>query len=127
MLTTPSPPPAHGYPDPAYPGHADEPDDDTWTPALPGQQAALEALMWNWGPAYEIGVDDGEWWYRRRDGKGGRETASNPDDLHTMIITDYSVYPVPREHHITDDTPPTSTAAETPCPPTPPPSPTTTI
>jgi hypothetical protein len=93
--------PSDGYFDPAYPGRADEPDDDTWVPALPGQQAALEALQWNWGQAYKIGVDDGEWWYRRRDGKGGRETASTPDVLRAMIVTDYDTWPVPRERHIT--------------------------
>jgi hypothetical protein len=106
MLTTPSPPPPEGYTDSAYPARAGQPGDTWQRPALPGQQAALDALVWNWGTAYEIGVDDGQWWYRRRDGKGGRETATTPDDLRTMIITEYSIYPVPREHHtIPDQTP----------------------
>ena len=94
--------------------HADP--DDTWDiSALPGERAALDALQWNWGQAYEIGVDDGEWWCRRRDGKGGRETASAPDNLHTMIVTDYGFFPVPREYHSTtqDTTQPTSSTAET--------------
>jgi hypothetical protein len=66
-------------------------------PALPGQQAALEALQWHWGEVYHIGVDDGQWWYQRKDGKGGTETASTPDALRSMIITDYTIMPVPRE------------------------------
>jgi hypothetical protein len=74
-----------------------ESDDDTWEmPALSGEQAALEALCWHWGEVYEIGVDDGQWWYRRRDGKGGTETAITPDELRTQIITDYTIMPVPR-------------------------------
>jgi hypothetical protein len=103
MLTVSQPPP-DGYTDPAYPGRAHEPDEDTWDLPLPGERAALEALAWNWGTAYEIGIDDGEWWYRRRDGKGGRETASAPDTLHNMIVTDYDALPVPREHHTTAET-----------------------
>jgi hypothetical protein len=65
--------------------------------ALPGQQAALEALRWNWDEAYHIGCDEGLWWYRRRDGKGATETATTPDHLHTQIITDYFTFPVNRE------------------------------
>jgi hypothetical protein len=94
--------PQEGYFDPAYPSRTDQPDDNTCdTPALPSQHAALEALQWNWGQAYEIGVDDGQWWYKRRDGKGATETASTPNALHTMIVTDYGTWPVPREHHTT--------------------------
>ena len=33
--------------------------DDIWNMALPGVQAALEALVWHWGEAYDIGVQDG--------------------------------------------------------------------
>jgi hypothetical protein len=65
--------------------------------ALPGQQAALEALRWNWGEVYDIGVDDGQWWCRRRDGLGGRETAATPDQIRTKIINDYTDLPV--RHH----------------------------
>jgi hypothetical protein len=78
MLTSSSQPAPHGRTGPPYPGHADDPDDAWDVPALPGQLAALDALRWHWGTAYEIGVDDGQWWYRRRDGKGGRETATPP-------------------------------------------------
>jgi hypothetical protein len=74
---------------------------------LPGERAALEALVWNWGAAYEIGVDDGEWWCRRRDGIGGRESASTAEDLRAWIVTDYTIFPVPREYHtITSDSTP---------------------
>lgn len=101
MVTSSGPPTPGDYTDPACPGRADEPGDDTCgIPVLPGQQAALEALQWHWGNAYEIGVDDGQWWYRRRDGKGGTETAGTPDDLRNQIVIDYTCYPVPREHHI---------------------------
>jgi hypothetical protein len=86
--------PSDGHVDPAYPGHADEPGDDTWVPALPGQQAALEALQWHWGKVYHIGCDDGQWWFRRKDGKGGQETASTPDDLRAQIAADYTFLPV---------------------------------
>ena len=89
-------PPAD-YTDPACSGRADEPDDIWDMPVLSGQQAALDALRWNWGEAYDIGVDEGEWWCRRKDGKGGTETAATPDALRTMIVTDYTIMPVPRE------------------------------
>lgn len=95
MLTRQTP--RDGYFDLAYPSRADEPDDDTWDiPALPGQQAALEALQWHWGEVYDIGCDDGQWWYRRKDGKGGRETATTPDDLRRQIAADYTFMPVLR-------------------------------
>jgi hypothetical protein len=79
MLTTPSQPPPGGTFDPACPGRAGQPGDDAWDiPHLPGEQAALEALEFNWGDAYDIGVDDGQGWYRRRDNRGGTETANTP-------------------------------------------------
>lgn len=101
MLTPGGQPSPDGCFDPAYPGRHHEPDDDpwaddTWDMPLPGQQAALDALQWNWGEAYDIGCEDGLWWYRRRDHKGGRETATTPDELHTAIVTDYSLFPVDR-------------------------------
>ena len=119
MLISPGqPPPPDDYPDPAYPGRAAEPDDDTWEmPALPGQQAALDALQWHWGTAYEIGVDDGQWWYRRRDRLGGTETATIPDELRTMIVTDYTIMPVPREHHTTPKQAPGQPASTEPTTP----------
>jgi hypothetical protein len=62
-----------------------------------GSDAALDALRWHWGDAYDIGRDDGVWWFLRRDGLGGRETASGPDALRTAIIDNYILSPVRRE------------------------------
>ena len=59
--------------------------------------AALHALQWNWGDAYDIGRDGDEWWFRRRDGLGGRATASGPDALRRAIVDDYTFRPVRRE------------------------------
>ncbi|HLX48422.1 MAG TPA: hypothetical protein VKS82_08820 [Streptosporangiaceae bacterium] len=118
MVTAPSQLPSEGDPGPACLGRTDELDDDTWEmPALPGECAALEALRWHWGEVYEIGVDDGQWWYRRRDGKGGTETAATPDELRAMIITDYTIMPVPREPS-PGRTTPTATGQPTPTEPT---------
>lgn len=62
------------------------------------EAAQLEALRWHWGDAYDIGVDDGDrWWFRRRDGRGGKETAGSPDALRRAIIEDYTFCPVRRE------------------------------
>jgi hypothetical protein len=63
-----------------------------------GEDAALDALRWNWGDAYDIGCDDGVWWYRRRDGLGGTHTALAPDELRAAIIVDYVRRPVERMH-----------------------------
>jgi hypothetical protein len=79
----------------------DQPTDDAWTDeiwnmGLPSEQAALDALRWHWDEAYDIGVEDGQWWYRRKDGIGGIETAATPDGLRAQIIMDYTVLPVRR-------------------------------
>jgi hypothetical protein len=65
--------------------------------ATTARRKALETLQWNWGDAYEIGFDDGEWWFRRRDGIGGRERAGDPDELHKLIVADYHFRPVRRD------------------------------
>jgi hypothetical protein len=70
--------------------------DDTWDMGLPSEQAALEALRLTWGECYDIGCDDGQWWYKRKDGTGGTETARTPDDLRTQIAQDYSIMPARR-------------------------------
>jgi hypothetical protein len=57
---------------------------------------ALDSLRWHWGDAYEIG-HDAKWWFRRRDGYGGAETASSPDARHTAIIENYTARPVDRD------------------------------
>jgi hypothetical protein len=73
-------------------------DDETWEiPGLPGMQAALDALRWDWGEAYQIGCRDGRWWYRRRDGKGATQSAGTPDERRAQIITDYTLRPVHRD------------------------------
>jgi len=59
--------------------------------------AALEALQFGWGEAYEIGADDAGYWARRRDGLGGTMTADDPEKLREQVIADYSVKPVPRD------------------------------
>lgn len=59
--------------------------------------AQLDALRWHWGDAYDIGCDDGVWWFRRRDGLGGGETASGPDALRAAIIDNYIHRPVDRQ------------------------------
>jgi hypothetical protein len=56
--------------------------------------AALDALRLLWGDGYEIGFDDEVWWYRRRDGKGGTQTAPDPDELNKMITDDHTFMPV---------------------------------
>ena len=57
---------------------------------------ALDALRWNWGQAYDIGHDT-TWWFSRRDGYGGTETAGSPDALRAKIIDDYTGRPVDRD------------------------------
>jgi hypothetical protein len=64
-----------------------------------GQERALDELRYDWGDAYEIGLDDdsGVWWARRRDAKGGRIEAPAPDGLRKLIVEDYTFMPVPRD------------------------------
>jgi hypothetical protein len=61
-----------------------------------GTDTALDALRWNWGDAYDIGCGD-RWWFRRRDGLGGEETASGPEALRRAIVDDYTFRPVRRD------------------------------
>jgi hypothetical protein len=80
---------------PALPTDAERSGEDTWDIwARCGERAAVEALRCTWGEAYEVGVDEGRWWFRRKDGKGGTETAASPDCLQAQIVIDYSVLPV---------------------------------
>lgn len=72
-------------------------DQETGTEQAAGTEHALGTLLWNWGEAYDIGCDAGQWWYRRKDGKGGRETAASADELYRMIVADYTFMPVPRD------------------------------
>jgi hypothetical protein len=54
----------------------------------------VEALCCTWGEGYEIGVDEGQWWFRRKDGIGGTETAASPDCLLAQMVIDYDCLPV---------------------------------
>jgi hypothetical protein len=60
-------------------------------------RAALDALRYGWGDAYEIGCDDGEWWYRRRDGLAGKVTADSPDQMGSLIAEDHAFQPIRTE------------------------------
>ena len=59
----------------------------------------LWELRWHWGGAYTI-----EWMYHRfrayRRDTGLPLVAESADELHHLIITDYSAKPVPREFHL---------------------------
>jgi hypothetical protein len=51
----------------------------------PWDEAALEALRWDWDTAYLIGHDDKRgWWAARRDRIGGLLTAGSPDALRVL-------------------------------------------
>lgn len=86
-------------------------DEDTWHMAKSSEEAALETLMWTWGEFYDIGVDDGLWWSRRRDGKGGTETASSPEHLRNQLVTDYFALPI---RHASPPTSKATTSQDTP-------------
>jgi hypothetical protein len=58
----------------------------------PWEQAALDALCWDWGEAYEVAP----WKARRRDGLGGWIEAAGPGGLRAAIVADYSLKKVPR-------------------------------
>jgi hypothetical protein len=60
---------------------------------------ALDALRFGWGDAYEITAGDADagWTARRRDGKGGAIEAPTADDLHRLIVENYTFMPVPRD------------------------------
>lgn len=58
----------------------------------------LDALIYGWGDAYVIGRDDERGWHaRRRDGRGGDITASEPETLWKAIGEDYRAMRVPRD------------------------------
>jgi hypothetical protein len=63
-----------------------------------GTEAALEALRWNWGTAYDIGCNEADGWHaRRRDGKGRLITTDWPGELRSQIVADYTFRAVPWE------------------------------
>jgi hypothetical protein len=60
------------------------------------EQRNLEALLWDWGAAYEIempGADHG-WRARRLDGLGGWMGAGTAEDLRNQIVSNYVTKPV---------------------------------
>lgn len=64
----------------------------------PWDEAALEAIRFDWGDAYMIGRDDERgWWAGRRDRIGGLIAKADPEELRRAIADDYSVKPVPRD------------------------------
>lgn len=72
------------------------PHGETFAEAL--ARHALDALQWNWGEAYEIGVTgDGTWHAKRRDGLGGLIEAASPEGLRNAVEDDYMMKPVPRD------------------------------
>jgi hypothetical protein len=59
--------------------------------------AALAALRFGWGEAYQIGCDPVRGWHARRlDGIGGDITADDADGLWNAMLEDYCFKPVPR-------------------------------
>jgi len=62
----------------------------------PWEKAALDALHWHWGDAYEIEASGGLWRARRLDGLGGWIEAAGPDGLGAAMSGDYSVRAVSR-------------------------------
>ena len=73
------------------------PDEGSSRWAAEQAQRALEALRWNWGEAYKIDLIDGRWLAERLDGLGGPIEAGSPEELHTAIVADYELKPVPRD------------------------------
>jgi hypothetical protein len=59
-------------------------------------QSELDALLWDWGEAYEIETPDADhsWRARRLDGLRGWIDADSAEDLRKRIISDYVTKPV---------------------------------
>src|ERR1700723_908513 len=92
LITTSQSPPGNRT-DPLFAAFEDRPDEDTAEVRL-GEWAVVEALCCTWGEAYEVGVDEGQWWFRRKDGIGGTETATSPDRLLAQMVIDHDCLPV---------------------------------
>jgi len=56
----------------------------------------LAQLRFHWGDAYEIGWDEGTFWFRRRD-NGAMLQCSTAVALWGEIRRDYTALPVPRD------------------------------
>ena len=57
-----------------------------------GAEAALQTLRGTWGDRYQIWFD-GQWRYRRHDGRSGEISAPGPGALHKLIADDYTYLP----------------------------------
>jgi hypothetical protein len=57
----------------------------------------LEYLEHNWGSAYLIGREGGQYTAERRDGQGDALTDPERDGLRRKIAADYAASPVPRD------------------------------
>jgi hypothetical protein len=75
---------------------AEDPDAESGSAAA--GQKKLEALLWDWGEAYEIEMPDADhgWRARRLDGLGGWMDAGSAEDLRNQIVSDYVTKPVRR-------------------------------
>lgn len=62
----------------------------------PGAQDRLADLRRNWGAAYEIGADDGGWWWFPRGVAHERQYASGPDGVLNALIDHYGRRESPR-------------------------------
>jgi hypothetical protein len=62
----------------------------------PMSEIALDGLRWHWGGAYEITFTGSAYVAKPRD-NGAELTADCAEDLHDLIVTDYSAMAVPRE------------------------------
>jgi hypothetical protein len=71
---------------------AEQPD----TEGNSADQEKLDALLWDWGAAYEIEMPDADhsWRARRLDRLGGWMDADSAEDLRNQIISDYVTKPV---------------------------------
>lgn len=69
---------------------------DTEGSSADTDQKKLEALLWDWGEAYEIEMPgaDHSWRARRLDGLGGWMDADSAEDLRNQIVSDYVTKPV---------------------------------
>jgi hypothetical protein len=64
----------------------------------PWDEAALEAIRFGWGDAYEIGHDDERgYWARRLDRIGVLILADSPDKVHEQVAADYAAKRVERK------------------------------
>jgi hypothetical protein len=64
---------------------------------IPDIMDDLEYLEHNWGSAYLIGREGGQYTAARRDGQGSTLTDPEREGLRRKIAADYTASPVPRD------------------------------